>query len=130
MIRRPPRSTLFPYTTLFRSDFLYNPQIYGTIDNIATTGNSRYHSFQASYNKHMSHGLQVLASYTYSHSIDNTSGFENGAFGGGGFGALGNVRGNDPYSAAADYGNSIYDAKQRFVLSYFYPLPSAPRFHS
>src|SRR3712207_9316411 len=24
MIRRPPRSTLFPYTTLFRSDFHYN----------------------------------------------------------------------------------------------------------
>src|SRR2546422_10042084 len=24
MIRRPPRSTLFPYTTLFRSHFLYN----------------------------------------------------------------------------------------------------------
>src|SRR2546429_7296797 len=23
MIRRPPRSTLFPYTTLFRSDFAY-----------------------------------------------------------------------------------------------------------
>src|SRR5258708_26478862 len=23
MIRRPPRSTLFPYTTLFRSDFLF-----------------------------------------------------------------------------------------------------------
>src|SRR3712207_9008469 len=23
MIRRPPRSTLFPYTTLFRSDILY-----------------------------------------------------------------------------------------------------------
>src|SRR5258708_25762775 len=72
MIRRPPRSTLFPYTTLFRSDFLYNPQIYGTIDNIATTGNSRYHSFQASYNKHMSHGLQVLASYTYSQDRKST----------------------------------------------------------
>src|SRR2546429_3518904 len=25
MIRRPPRSTLFPYTTLFRSDFAGNP---------------------------------------------------------------------------------------------------------
>src|SRR3712207_7775054 len=25
MIRRPPRSTLFPYTTLFRSDFLHHP---------------------------------------------------------------------------------------------------------
>src|SRR5439155_21325373 len=28
MIRRPPRSTLFPYTTLFRS---YNPQLLGLI---------------------------------------------------------------------------------------------------
>src|SRR2546429_6004229 len=28
MIRRPPRSTLFPYTTLFRSDLLY--VVYGT----------------------------------------------------------------------------------------------------
>src|SRR5689334_24610562 len=26
MIRRPPRSTLFPYTTLFRSNPLYLPQ--------------------------------------------------------------------------------------------------------
>src|SRR5256885_11885484 len=25
MIRRPPRSTLFPYTTLFRSDFVVAP---------------------------------------------------------------------------------------------------------
>src|SRR2546430_13697875 len=28
MIRRPPRSTLFPYTTLFRSHFLSFPQSY------------------------------------------------------------------------------------------------------
>src|SRR2546430_8315539 len=29
MIRRPPRSTLFPYTTLFRSDFFVEgPQIF------------------------------------------------------------------------------------------------------
>src|SRR5258708_21929872 len=27
MIRRPPRSTLFPYTTLFRSDVLF-PKVY------------------------------------------------------------------------------------------------------
>src|SRR2546430_15118707 len=30
MIRRPPRSTLFPYTTLFRSDF-FNAKQYPTI---------------------------------------------------------------------------------------------------
>src|SRR2546429_9987462 len=27
MIRRPPRSTLFPYTTLFRSHFIYLPGV-------------------------------------------------------------------------------------------------------
>src|SRR5258707_9355583 len=27
MIRRPPRSTLFPYTTLFRSPALHHPQL-------------------------------------------------------------------------------------------------------
>src|SRR2546430_8381151 len=29
MIRRPPRSTLFPYTTLFRSGFLVTKNAYG-----------------------------------------------------------------------------------------------------
>src|SRR3712207_2731868 len=28
MIRRPPRSTLFPYTTLFRSDLLESEEVY------------------------------------------------------------------------------------------------------
>src|SRR2546426_4014411 len=29
MIRRPPRSTLFPYTTLFRSLLQHRPQLHG-----------------------------------------------------------------------------------------------------
>src|SRR2546422_7450003 len=29
MIRRPPRSTLFPYTTLFRSDFMSRARLTG-----------------------------------------------------------------------------------------------------
>src|SRR2546430_11545958 len=29
MIRRPPRSTLFPYTTLFRSDVIYQAPLRG-----------------------------------------------------------------------------------------------------
>src|SRR2546430_10125666 len=31
MIRRPPRSTLFPYTTLFRSHALASPQAHGEL---------------------------------------------------------------------------------------------------
>src|SRR2546422_7664406 len=30
MIRRPPRSTLFPYTTLFRSRRAHNPKVRGS----------------------------------------------------------------------------------------------------
>src|SRR5256885_12979852 len=40
MIRRPPRSTLFPYTTLFRSRFLSSPvgtALLGQHDSLALT---------------------------------------------------------------------------------------------
>src|SRR5690606_40334294 len=36
--RRPRRSTLFPYTTLFRSPFLYTPYITFPIDDRRKTG--------------------------------------------------------------------------------------------
>src|SRR3712207_4839554 len=36
MIRRPPRSTLFPYTTLFRSSFLFSPS--NTATKISASG--------------------------------------------------------------------------------------------
>src|SRR2546425_12706433 len=35
MIRRPPRSTLFPYTTLFRSTYAAVPYVLGAIANAA-----------------------------------------------------------------------------------------------
>src|SRR3712207_7895792 len=36
MIRRPPRSTLFPYTTLFRSDGRVRPRVDGEPESVAT----------------------------------------------------------------------------------------------
>src|SRR5690554_7386581 len=36
MLRRPPRSTLFPYTTLFRSLFVEAPCGYGKSHTVAT----------------------------------------------------------------------------------------------
>src|SRR3712207_8573599 len=38
MIRRPPRSTLFPYTTLFRSAIAPNPHPYKQLDNDSGSG--------------------------------------------------------------------------------------------
>src|SRR3989454_6154481 len=40
MIRRPPRSTLFPYTTLFRS--MMQPQIFAFTSNLFTDRRSRW----------------------------------------------------------------------------------------
>src|SRR2546422_4421074 len=42
MIRRPPRSTLFPYTTLFRSQFIIATKNYRTYEDLrgATFGQS------------------------------------------------------------------------------------------
>jgi carboxypeptidase family protein len=104
--------------------FQYNSLTYGPIDDITTTGNSRYSSMQVSWNKRMAHGLQTLVAYTYSHSIDNTSGFEASSFGGAGFGAGGFERAANPYCPRCDYGNSIFDARHRLAISYVYNIPS------
>src|SRR3989475_10833894 len=52
MIRRPPRSTLFPYTTLFRSDWLQkavalNPDHLRAVQNLGWTLNELGHRDEA-----------------------------------------------------------------------------------
>src|SRR3712207_7235267 len=56
MIRRPPRSTLFPYTTLFRSP---PPTHHQSTKYIAQLSTYRYHSFrlQQYYVNHVLHYL-------------------------------------------------------------------------
>ena len=107
--------------------FPYPLGVYGPIDTIFSGGNSNYNALQVSVNKHMSHGLQFLVSYTYSRSFDDTSGFENSSFGeyggqGGGYG--GSIRASNPYCfPGCDYGASVFDAPQRLVISYVYQIP-------
>jgi hypothetical protein len=102
--------------------------IYGPIVTIGTSGNSNYNAFQTSLRHRLSHGLDLLVSYTYSHSLDTASGFENSAFGGGGFGGFGSLRATNPYNPRLDYGSSIFDAKHRVVIGYFYQIPSVRHF--
>src|SRR2546429_8669660 len=52
MIRRPPRSTLFPYTTLFRSRFLHAPPL-GPRTGLLPTG-----PFLSPPNAHLHHSLR------------------------------------------------------------------------
>jgi len=71
---------------------------------------------QVSANKSLSHGLTFLAAYTYSHSIDNGSSFENSTGGG-------SIPGINPFIPGLDYADSEFDARHRFVVSYTYAIP-------
>src|SRR3712207_7611231 len=58
MIRRPPRSTLFPYTTLFRSHLDLVMPVYGNILKIADD-NQAAHEYQRSLQRLEAMGVPV-----------------------------------------------------------------------
>ena len=91
---------------------------FGSVGTQFTDGTSSYHSMQANITKGMSHGLQLITSYTWSHAIDNGSGFENSGFGGTGRVGINILR---PDLNKGDSGN---DARQRIVVGYVYAIPS------
>jgi hypothetical protein len=79
-----------------------------------TDADSLYNSLQASLTKRFSKGLQFLASYTYSKSIDDASGAPTNEFAA--------VPGNQQ-NRASNRSVSDFDRTNRFVLSGTYGLP-------
>jgi len=82
---------------------------YGTMSMLTSIGDSTYNALVGGLERRFSGGLSLLASYTYSHSIDS---------GAGGGGVTQDARNTQP-----DRGNSDFDARQRLVISYVYDLP-------
>jgi len=80
-----------------------------------TDGTSNYDAFQVNVTKGMTRGLQLITSYTWSHAIDNGSGFENSGFG---------SRGTNVLVPSLNVGDSGNDARQRYVVGYVYQVPS------
>jgi hypothetical protein len=103
-----------PYTV---DGFSTNKALFG-FDQVQTEAESNYNSLQASLTKHFGHGLQFLASYTWSHSIDNASG-DNVV---GAESELAPLPGNQQ-DLATQFGSSDFDRTQRFVFSGLYELP-------
>jgi outer membrane receptor protein involved in Fe transport len=96
--------------------------IYGSVGEIASISNSSYNALEASLRKRFSHGLSFLASYTWSHSIDDVSSFN--ITGSASQDTAGeNDLAQNPFDLAAERGRSMFDARQRFVLSYQWSLP-------
>ena len=101
---------------LVRSTFLINPNPdFQFVDVSTNTATSDYHALQVKFERHLSRGLQALASYTWSHSIDiastdafadylNTPGFV-----------------ADPH---VDRGDSDFDIRNSFTAGVTYSLPA------
>jgi len=79
---------------------------------------SYYHSLQASLAKRFSHGLQFLASYTWSHNIDDLALGDLQAVGG----YLGDVS-----DFRLNRGNADTDRRHRLVVNFYWELPRVGR---
>jgi hypothetical protein len=90
---------------------------FGGVGQQFTDGTSNYSALQINVNKGMTHGLQLLISYTWSHAIDNGSSLENSGFGGA-------ARGTNILDPQLNVGDSANDARQRLVLGYVYNIPN------
>lgn len=79
---------------------------------------SSYNSLQVGLTKRVSHGLQFLAAYTYSHSIDDYSGDPTGTS------DVTVVPGNQMPGLLNNRASSDYDRRQRLVFSGVYDFPT------
>jgi hypothetical protein len=82
------------------------------INQVNSVGNSNYNALWVTVNKHLSQGLEFLASYTYSKSMDYNS-LSTGE----------SLPIQNAYNPRGDYGPSEFDARNRLVLSGFYEFP-------
>jgi len=101
---------------LLRSTFLFNPNPdFQFVDVTSNTATSDYQALQVKFQRRLSHGLQALGSYTFSHSIDNAS--TDAAF---------NYLGTPSFIANpnVDRGNSDFDIRHSFTAGATYGLPT------
>jgi len=85
-----------------------------------TTGQSTYHSLQMSVRQRFSQGVQFLASYTLSKSIDNTA---SGTVSGGNVANEGAFSRGNVLDDRANRGLSDFDSTHRIVSTYLWDLP-------
>jgi hypothetical protein len=85
------------------------------INLLESRANSNYHALQARFQQRLSRGFTMLASYTWSKSIDDASNF---------FSSAGDPNfPQNSYNVAAERGRSNFDVPHRLSVSYSYALP-------
>lgn len=96
--------------------FVFRPvPQFDDINILESRANSNYHSLQTRFQQRLSKGFSVLASYTWSKSIDDASNF---------FTSAGDPNfPQDSFNTRAERGRSNFDVRHRLSVSYSYDLP-------
>jgi hypothetical protein len=105
---------------LLRDEFLtpglasegLNPDFTGGIVVTTNNGYSNYNALQLQYERRLSHGLEVLASYSWAHSLDNGSTQITGA------------PWHTIYNPDLDYASADFDVRHSFSTAITYAVPS------
>jgi hypothetical protein len=120
-------SVYIPGSTLSEQQRVIFPGYSNSLELLDESGNSNYNSLQLTMQKRLSHGISILANYTWQHSIDNVPP-SNGTTGAGATGGAGPlpIPWYLPGSNQLDYGTSDFNRTQVFVVSYLWDIP-APR---
>jgi hypothetical protein len=85
------------------------------INILESRASSNYHSLQVRFQQRLDFGLSMLASYAWSKSIDDASGF---------FTSAGDANfPQDSFNTRAERGRSNFDVRHRLSVSYAYDLP-------
>jgi hypothetical protein len=117
-------SALSQSTVLAFQLLLPFPQYAGFQGDSPPIANSIYHALQVRVEREFFQGLQFLASYTWSKSIDNASASDDSfVFLGGGTIGGSTLNVQNPYDLRAERAVSVFDIPHVFQFSYVYELP-------
>ncbi len=98
------------------------PCTFSSVGEIAGIADSNYNALQVSLRKRFSQNFSMLASYTFSKTLDDASTFN--ITGSASQSVAGeNDLAQNPFDVRAEYGRSMFDARHRFVISYQWNLP-------
>ena len=86
---------------------------FGSVNAQVSDGNSTYHAMNIDLKRRFAHDFQFLASYTWSHSIDDSSDLQT------------LLLPQDNRNFAAERANSLFDQRHRFVFSAVLSSPSS-----
>ncbi len=90
---------------------------YGVIQLVHDIGNANYNAFTFQVNKRFSNGFNLISSYTYAKSLDDTSGIRTQSS---------QLFPQNDLCISCEYGPSDFDVKHRVVAGLIYSLPIGP----